>query len=355
MLLFVLAVAAPVGAAAEEAWYVRAQGGGNYADPESITGLLGSTFNRTSEFKSGYLAGAAVGYDFNGFRIEGEFLYRENDVEALIGGTGVVSGDRSIRTVTANFIYDFYKTEIAPDRFLGVYAGFGLGTAQVSLNGVTQGGTLLIDSDDSVFAYQAIFGVSHTLTPRLTANVDYRYLTTVGPEFVTAANESVESGVEDHSILFGLTWHFGPEPGMKSQPSAPAPVPAVTRPAERRVAEGSPAPAPRTTQTFLVFFDWDQTAVRPDAAQILAEAAAVAKQGVATVIQLTGHADRSGSRGYNQGLSERRAAAVKNFLVGQGVAANQIVTLGRGEDDPLVATPDNVREPRNRRVEIQLP
>ena len=112
---------------------------------------------------------------------------------------------------------------------------------------------------------------------------------------------------------------------------------------------------PREKQTFLVFFDWDQAAIRPEATQILVEAAALAKQGTLTVIQLTGHADRSGSRRYNQSLSERRALSVKNFMIGQGVAADSIAALGKGEDDPLVATPDNVREPRNRRVEILLP
>ncbi len=368
VLLLALAFASPAGAADGEAWYLRAQAGGSFPDPEDITGLLGSTFNRTSEFSAGYLAGAAVGYDFRGFRIEGEFLYRENDIDNLTGGTGAVGGDRSIRTVTANFIYDFYRAEIAPDRFLGLHLGVGLGTAHVSLNDVTQNGVRLIDEDDSVFAYQVLFGVSHTLTTRLSANVDYRYLTTVGPEFVTVAGESVESGVEDHSVLFGLTWHFDQQatakPSKLAKPSKP--VRRVAERTPRRTAAAQPRPAsrvtppappvaPREKQTFLVFFDWDQAAIRPDAVQILVEAAAAAKQGTLTVIQLTGHADRSGSRRYNQSLSERRAASVKSFLVGQGVAANGIAILGKGEDDPLVATPDNVREPRNRRVEILLP
>ncbi|MGB1547039.1 MAG: OmpA family protein [Alphaproteobacteria bacterium] len=351
--LLALIIAAPAIAADSEAWYVRLQGGGNFPDEEAITRLTGPAFNRTSSFEKGYLAGGAAGYDFGGFRIEGELLYRENDIDGLTGGTGVVGGDRSIRTVMANFIYDFYKEEVAPGRFLGLHLGAGLGSANVSLNGLSQGGTQLIDEDDSVFAYQAIFGVSHTLTPQLSLNVDYRYLTTVGPEFVTIAGGTVESGVEDHSILFGVTWRFG-------VPSARPSAPAIAQPAERPAAPARPtaapaAPAPREKQTFLIFFDWDQTVIRPDAAQILVEAAAAAKEGTLTVIQLTGHADRSGSRRYNQGLSERRAIAVKNFLMGQGVSADGIVTLGKGEDDPLVATPDNVREPRNRRVEILFP
>lgn len=358
VLLLALAFAGPVWAADDESWYARVQGGGSFPSDETITGILGSTFNRTSEFSGGYIAGAAVGYDFRGLRIEGEFLHRESDIDSLTGGTGSASGDRSVRTVTANFIYDFYEAEIAPGRFLGLHLGVGLGTAHVSLNDVRQGGVQLIDEDDSVFAYQLLLGMSHALTPQLSANVDYRYLTTVDPEFVTIAGESVEGEVKDHSILFGLTWHFNQQAAAKpSKPSKPARR--VVQPAPRRGAAAQPRPArqvtPREKQTFLVFFDWDQAAIRPDATQILVEAAALAKQGTLTVIQLTGHADRSGSRRYNQSLSERRALSVKNFMIGQGVAADSIAALGKGEDDPLVATPDNVREPRNRRVEILLP
>jgi OmpA-OmpF porin, OOP family len=66
-----------------------------------------------------------------------------------------------------------------------------------------------------------------------------------------------------------------------------------------------------------------------------------------------GHADRAGSDAYNQRLSERRSAAVRDALVQRGIPANEIVTMGRGERDPAVPTPDGVREPRNRRVVIE--
>jgi outer membrane protein OmpA-like peptidoglycan-associated protein len=69
---------------------------------------------------------------------------------------------------------------------------------------------------------------------------------------------------------------------------------------------------------------------------------------------VTGHADRSGSDAYNMALSLRRANAVKDQLVREGIAANQIVVVGRGESQPLVPTADGVREPQNRRVEIVL-
>ena len=53
-------------------------------------------------------------------------------------------------------------------------------------------------------------------------------------------------------------------------------------------------------------------------------------------------------------LSLRRANAVKNALVGEGVPATEISVVGRGEAQPLVQTADGVREPQNRRVEIVM-
>ena len=73
-----------------------------------------------------------------------------------------------------------------------------------------------------------------------------------------------------------------------------------------------------------------------------------------TRIEVTGHTDTSGSAQYNQGLSVRRANAVAAELVRLGVPRNEISARGVGESQLLVPTPDNTREPQNRRVEIVL-
>jgi OmpA-OmpF porin, OOP family len=67
-----------------------------------------------------------------------------------------------------------------------------------------------------------------------------------------------------------------------------------------------------------------------------------------------GHTDRVGSLEDNDRLSRRRAETVRKLLLGQGVTAEQIAVTGRGERQPLVPTADEVAEPRNRRVEIQV-
>ena len=69
---------------------------------------------------------------------------------------------------------------------------------------------------------------------------------------------------------------------------------------------------------------------------------------------LAGHTDRSGSTAYNQKLSQRRSDAAKAYMIGKGVPDGTIATEAYGETRPLVQTEDGVREPQNRRVEINL-
>lgn len=105
---------------------------------------------------------------------------------------------------------------------------------------------------------------------------------------------------------------------------------------------------------FLVFFDWDSSVLTPAAREVIQQAAEEFRRANATGIMTVGHADTSGSTAYNNGLSERRAEAVQGALSSLGVPGPDIDVTWRGESDPLVATPDGVREPQNRRVEILL-
>jgi OOP family OmpA-OmpF porin len=130
--------------------------------------------------------------------------------------------------------------------------------------------------------------------------------------------------------------------------AACAPVP----PPEPPPPPGPIAAAPVGTRVFTVFFDWNRSAVGPQAMAILQQAAAVYRAGSGVSVQVTGHTDTTGSVRYNQRLSERRAKAVADALVGMGVPPQAVVFGGVGENDLAVPTPDRVREPRNRRVTI---
>lgn len=125
------------------------------------------------------------------------------------------------------------------------------------------------------------------------------------------------------------------------EPTPPAPAPA-------------PAPEPMAPKSYLVFFDWDKSNLTAEALDIVRTAARNAKRMGYNVIEVIGHADRSGSDAYNMGLSQRRAVSVRSELQRQGIVSGGVSVSARGERDPLVPTPDGVREPQNRRAEIIL-
>lgn len=74
----------------------------------------------------------------------------------------------------------------------------------------------------------------------------------------------------------------------------------------------------------------------------------------ASEVMVIGHTDRVGSLPSNDELSKRRAEGIRELLIQSGVPAEKLEAVGRGERDPLLATEDEVDEPKNRRVEINL-
>jgi hypothetical protein len=115
-----------------------------------------------------------------------------------------------------------------------------------------------------------------------------------------------------------------------------------------------PPPPPAQPTSFMVFFDWDRSNLTTQAMNTIQQAAQAYKSRGSARITATGHTDTSGPDSYNMALSLRRANAVKNALVTEGVPAAAIAVVGRGEQAPLVQTGDGVREPQNRRVEIVM-
>lgn len=110
-----------------------------------------------------------------------------------------------------------------------------------------------------------------------------------------------------------------------------------------------PAMAP---ETYIVYFDFDKSDIRPDGQQVINQVIADARAMGTPSISVTGHADRAGPADYNMALSLRRADAVREALIAGGISADQITVSGRGEGEPAVPTEDGVREQANRRVEI---
>jgi len=143
-------------------------------------------------------------------------------------------------------------------------------------------------------------------------------------------------------------------------PAKPAPTPAPARPADPAKPTPPPAkPAPASVKQAVVIqadalFDFDKSVLRPDGRKSIDDALAKLKGVDVEMVIATGHTDSVGSDAYNQKLSERRAAAVKDYLVSKGIPAAKITTIGKGESQPVATNKTAEGRQKNRRVDIEF-
>ena len=129
------------------------------------------------------------------------------------------------------------------------------------------------------------------------------------------------------------------------KPTAPPPAAAAPPPPP-------PAAAPMAQKQFVVYFEFDKFNLTPEGAKVVQDAAAAFKSTGSARVAITGYTDAAGTQQYNLGLSKRRADTVHGALVRAGVPDAAIAESWHGKENLAVPTPDGVREPRNRRVEI---
>jgi OmpA-OmpF porin, OOP family len=295
-------------------FYIGAEGGGTWMFNTTSGTPLGTG---TIYPAIGWAVGGMVGYDFVGPRVEIEGVYRNNKATVGAGPFNPFGASKDDIGVLANILYDFNAGgTIVP------YIGAGAGVAFVRTS------ALGLSTDSTQFAYQAILGVGYNIDPMFRVNLDARYYGTTTPNL--AGNGYSNNNI---SAMLSLQARFG-------APSAAPPPP--------------PAPAPAVAPSYMVFFDWDRSDLSAQALNTIRQAAGAFKTKGNARITATGHADKSGPESYNMALSLRRANAVKDALVREGVPATAIAVVGRGETQPLVPTADGVREPQNRRVEIVI-
>jgi outer membrane protein OmpA-like peptidoglycan-associated protein len=111
---------------------------------------------------------------------------------------------------------------------------------------------------------------------------------------------------------------------------------------------------PQRPVSFLLYFLQDTDEYTPESKDAFEKVfAEIARRKVAE-IAVIGHTDRVGAVDYNDTLSLRRAERVRRDFVDRGIPTNAINVAGRGEREPIVLTADDVSEPRNRRVEINV-
>lgn len=120
------------------------------------------------------------------------------------------------------------------------------------------------------------------------------------------------------------------------EPQAPAPTAAPVKPAR-------PAVKPSNDKVSIssdALFDFNKAVLRPEGKAKLDDVVEQSKRIGLEVVIAVGHADRIGKPAYNQKLSERRAAAVKDYLVGKGIPANRVYTEGKGSKQAVTKAGD---------------
>jgi len=109
------------------------------------------------------------------------------------------------------------------------------------------------------------------------------------------------------------------------------------------------------TEFQTIYFDFDQSTIRADQRESLkTDAKAIQSQSNLGVVTLQGNCDERGSEEYNLALGERRAMAVKTYLVDLGVPASRLRTVSFGESKPAVAGHDESAWKWNRRVDFAV-
>ena len=147
-----------------------------------------------------------------------------------------------------------------------------------------------------------------------------------------------------------------PPPPAPMAAAAPAPPPAA-RPAAPAAPAVAAAPRPaaqKVTYAADTFFDFDKYAIKPEGKAKLDDLVDKTKGIALEVIIAVGYTDNIGSFAYNQKLSERRANAVKEYLVSKGIEKNRVYTEGKSYNNPIASNSTPEGRAKNRRTEIEV-
>ncbi|MDA3946014.1 MAG: OmpA family protein [Helicobacteraceae bacterium] len=162
--------------------------------------------------------------------------------------------------------------------------------------------------------------------------------------------ESFAGGADMQLFSIGVVYRFGVKEEVIPEPEPIVIIKEVQIPAESIVITTPPPPAERIVLASDALFDFDQ-------AKLLQQGQAALKKLAQNITEndrliITGHTDNVGTEEYNLKLSDKRANAVKDYLVLQGISSEQIETEAKGESEPVADNDTDEGRTANRRVEI---
>jgi OmpA-OmpF porin, OOP family len=193
---------------------------------------------------------------------------------------------------------------------------------------------------------RVFYGMMWIFTMLLTACSATKELIVLLPE-EDGTLGSIAIGEGEHSVIINA-----PLASAKIDARGRVKQEAITQAEVNRIFEAALAAQPPKAISFLLYFEEGQTQVTSESQAMLDALFAEVARRRAVEVQITGHTDRLGSVADNDRLSLARAQAVRDMLGQLGLRSDFIRAVGRGEREPLVPTPDEQPEPRNRRVEV---
>lgn len=304
---------------------------------------------------------AASAEDFTGPYIGGKIGSNRSDTSGLLTSSRSSSTTYGLEggynwgvgqtTLGANFFYDSNEqSNHSPLGQLGshVYGlGLKLGLPIDSLMpyaklgyGHVWGTGALQDSNNfgSANSVNGGFGLEYKFAPNWS----------IAGEWTATAPSSHGTKLNNDNFSVGVNYYFAPP-----QETAPAPTP---------VAAPAPAPQPKAAWKTIMeekpvriegaSFDTNSARLKPAASTKLQQVVDFAKRYPDADLKVNGYTDSRGSKAYNLKLSQRRADAVKAYLVKQGVSADRITTQGYGVEMPVADNNTKAGRAKNRRVEI---
>ena len=338
---------------ANSAWYIGAGVGQSRAtiDEPRLRASLAANGETVTGFSkdqrdTGYKL--FVGRQLNPyFAMEaGYFDLGKFDFKSSTSGNGVLNGEAGLRGVNLDLLGQLPLSQ------------------RVSLLGRVG---MHYSKTNTEFSGNRLLGANNThaserkLNAKLGLGLEYKFseaLALRGEVERYRLNDGVGNRGDADLYSVSLVYKLGrPASATPAYQPAPAPValPPISETMPAPVAEAKPAPvSEKVSFAAETLFDFDQSALKPQGKAALDQLLGQLQAMDLEVIVTVGHTDAVGPDAYNQKLSQRRAEAVKAYLVAQGVETNRVYTEGKGETQPVADNTSSAGRAKNRRVTVEV-
>jgi OOP family OmpA-OmpF porin len=296
-----------------------------------VNPFVGYNFFQSSQnLKNSPIYGGRLGYNFTkyfGVEVAGEFIRTNlNDT----GKTDNTEGQFGYPMDRVDF-YSYHidaVLHLIPDGTFNPFIVAGFGGTHYSPS-ISNGGDMA--------AFNAGIGAKVWLTDNIALRFDVQdYMVT----------EIFQETYHNIGVTAGIVFAFGgkAKPVAKNEPiaqPAPAPEKVVILASEPKIEEQVVVAAAEPKIIVLAFedvhFDFDKSTLKPEAQSILKRNIQIMKDNPKAQVRIAGYTSASGTEEYNQKLSERRAKAVQEYLINEGIIApNRLSTIGYGESNPAM-------------------